>query len=376
MLLKNESNLSLTTEKLYFRAHSYFFDLLQDIQKSKLSIDIEMYIWSTDEIGQQLYLALKQAVKRGVKVRIVVDGIGSFYWIQWYLSKFLYSGIEIKIFHPLLWSWSIFKFTPHRLWIALNRINRRNHRKFFLIDQKIIYTGSLNIMKSSFFWRETGIRLTGDPAILIHKIFEDTWAWTTKIFLHYLSPNLYSLQNEILSSGIIRSNQSFHLRKFFRADLLTKFNSAQNRIWLMTPYFVPPGAFLKAILAAAERGVDVRIIVPFRSDIRFICWVANLYYRYLIRSGVSIYEYSPQILHAKMAIIDNWGMVGSSNFNHRSTYLDLELDIAITKKENFDLLEQQLYRDMELSNKIIKYKPLTKWKFIIARILIRLKRWF
>lgn len=362
-------------EKLYFQGEFFLVDLIKDIRRAKESVSIEVYIWTTDEIGALFYETLRDAAQRGVKVRILVDGIGSFYWTQTHLSHFRSAGIEVKIFRPVLWSWNPFQWSLRKLWLALPKLARRNHRKIFLIDGKIAYTGSINITRNALLWRESGIRISNSNAVqLVDEIFEDTWAWADKSESRYRSSN-FLLLNRILESREIRCNQFYRLCRLFKSDIAQRLDAAKQRIWFETPYFVPPASLFSALLRAAKRKIDVRIILPYRSDVPFLPWIANLYYQYLQSAGVKIFEYTPRILHSKMTIVDQWGMIGSSNLNHRSAFSDLELDVVLQSKEAFKKLEQQFLQDMQRSKEISRV-PFHGYKKFIAKILFNWRSWF
>lgn len=362
-----------STEKLYFDSSSYFDDLIADIQRASVSINIEMYIWATDKINDRLFEALKSANDRGVKVRIVVDGIGSYYWILSKMRSFLTAGLQIRIFHPLPWPFcSIFKISIRA---PLQFINRRNHRKIFIIDDAIVYTGSMNVMREAFAWRETGVRLNHLHVPQIQNSFRKTWFHSGHRLLRWLQNHARPYERGVPKDWLlVRSNQNFRMRRRLHADYLHRIRLAQRRIWIVTPYFVPPRNIARALKQAAIRGVDVRIVIPQTADIFFIPWVARLYYRYLLEGGIKIYEYTKGMLHAKSTLIDSWALVGSSNLNHRSLFKDLELDIVISTQSSRDQLEQQFLIDMKNSQSIDQRSPLADpgW---IARMLFNLRAW-
>lgn len=361
----------LPSETLYFKANDYFTALVSDLRKAQHSIDIEMYIWASDEVGAQFFQILRDAVLRGVRVRLLVDGIGSFRWVQTHLPRFRAAGIDVKVFRSLWWTWSVSKLSRF-----LRTLNRRNHRKIFLIDGQIAYTGSLNVHSSAFKWRESGLRLLGPSVGLIQEIFDDTWLWTGDPTSPYANPASYELQTRLLKSHEIRCNQFYQLRRRLKSDLIERIRGAKERIWVMTPYFLPSSTILNELMRAARRQVDVRVVLPFRSDIPFLRWIATLYYRFLLSARVKVYEYMPEVLHAKSMLIDDWGAIGSSNLNRRSSFHDLELDVVLRSPSALLQLEQQFLRDMEKSSLVTQENPLSEWKQFVARLLFRLRDWF
>jgi cardiolipin synthase len=132
---------------------------------------------------------------------------------------------------------------------------------------------------------------------------------------------------------------------------------AKNRIWLMSPYFVPDYSTLKALRLAAWSGVDVRILLPQKNDIFMMKLANRVFYSYLLRSGVKVFEYCPTTLHAKVLAIDDWIVLGSSNRNHRSLIRDLEIDIVLTHEESYRSVEKQFRIDLAQSEEIF----LSQW---------------
>ncbi len=356
----------MASEALYFDSREYFEDLKRHIQNAQHSVDIEVYIWAADTLGDELLKLLVEAADRGIKVRLLVDGIGSLYWLQTRMSSQNCGEVQVRIFNPL-----------HRLW-AVHRwpkFNRRTHRKIFLIDQKILFTGSMNVMKESYGWRETGLRLESSSVVLVQKIFDFTWRMTKSKIFRFFSSTRSQLFKNLRRNTFIRSNQFFRLRGYFRKDLVKRIKLSKQRVWLTTPYFNPPVKLLRALVRASRRGVDVKLLLPGRSDIFFAPWIGQLHYKLLLKWGIEIYEYSPQILHAKVSLIDKWCSVGSSNLNYRSFKNDLELDVVLASPESVLAIERQFEIDMQHSKKITSIQDLSIWKRLLARFVYRFWRW-
>ncbi len=186
-----------------------------------------------------------------------------------------------------------------------------------------------------------------------------------------------SIDTSNLKNKLVRINNSWGSRRRLYKDLLEKIDDAKNKIWIMSAYFVPSAGTLRALCKAAQRGVDVRIIVPGNSDVIFIHSVTSAYYNALLKAGIRVFEYLPSVLHAKMLIIDEWVVIGSSNMNHRSLMHDLEADIVMTSKSakrdvsNYFLLD--LENSREITFKELKAKPLLER--IASQTLSALKYW-
>ncbi len=314
-------------ERLFFKGSEFYEALEFDLNLAYFTIDIEMYIWSNDEIGNRFFVLLEAAAARGVQVRVVLDGVGSWFWLRANQEKIINTPVNLRVFCPL--RWNLLRKIPDGLSRCFSKLNRRNHKKVIIIDETVAYTGSMNITRSSLYWKECGLRLGGNAVPLLLALFEDVWSQAGDTPRRDYTRG-YWLQQLLLKSEVIRSNQFYQLRRERLRDLKFRIKHAQRRTWMMTPYFVPPFGLFLSLLKAARRGVDVCLILPRKSDISCLRWIARLYYRYLLRAGVKVYEYLPEVLHAKISLIDNWGFVGSSNLNRRSSFLDLELDAAGT----------------------------------------------
>lgn len=331
-----------TKEKTFFSGDDYFSSILTDIQNAQISIDLECYIFEYDELGRKIVEALIAAAKRRVRVRVIVDGIGSVYAASNLQKDFVEGGVEFKIYHPIFRSW----FVP-----VLRTINRRNHRKTWVFDGKAAYVGSLNITKIhtslvSNPWRDSAVRVEGEEIKLIQEAFERVWEknkiWKKKIF-YFENAN---------PSSLVRLNDGKNKRRGYYRDLLGRIRDAKKYIFFGNAYFAPHFRLVLELCYAARRGVDVHLLVPRKSDVFFMPWVGSSYYYALLQSGVKIHEYLPHIFHAKNYVIDDWMQIGSSNLNHRSLFHDLEADIQVTHPENKALFLKEIEKDLANSEMV------------------------
>lgn len=333
--------------------------MLADIAQAKKSIDLETYIFSGDSLGDTITSALIDAAKRGVKVRVNVDGAGTPVWGGNMTKRLEKSGIETRIFHPFpwrLWHWSrSFVHLPKLLKAIylLLKINSRNHRKVIIIDKKIVYVGSFNISKCHLskeqggdYWRDTGVRVVNSDINDLLQSFEAAWNHLP------IQERLRSIFRYINKNPAFRLNNTRHRRRILHKNLLRRIANAHKRIWITNAYFVPDNFLLKKLREAAELGIDVRILLPHKSDIFVMPWASTAFYFKLLKAGVRIFEYTPSILHAKSLIIDDWMTIGSSNLNQRSLLHDLEVDANITEVEAKNIIEHQFLLDLSQSDEI------------------------
>lgn len=372
-------------EELYTNGSDYFKALLQDIEQANHSIYLETYIFEKDLLGQRVVDALARAAHRGILVRVLVDGCGSPSWGNAIAARLEAAGAESKVFHPFpwhLWNWSRsvvhLPFLLKGIYLFL-KLNSRNHRKVCLIDHKIAYIGSVNISKAHLNieeggdgWRDTCVRLRNINLQDLQAAFDSAWMHRT------IKERLRAIFTHIKANPTIRLNYNRHRRRILYKNLLRRIDQAKERIWITNAYFVPDNFLLKRLLEAAGRQIDVRILLPRKSDIRFMPWASSTFYEKLLKSGVRIFEYLPSILHAKTLIIDDWMLVGSSNLNQRSLLHDLEADIHLTTLRATKRLADQFLADLEHSMEISLNNWLSKrpWhQRLFGRIFLYIKYW-
>ncbi|AJC50380.1 phospholipase D-like domain-containing protein [Coxiella endosymbiont of Amblyomma americanum] len=358
-------------ETVFTDGQKHFDVLLSDIKSAKHSIDLETYLFHNDILGKRVALELSKAAKRGVNVRVMVDGIGSPLWSANFARFLEEAGVKTKVFHPFpwqLWDWSrsIVKLPSLIKWIYLVlKINFRNHRKVCIIDKEIAYIGSLNISKYHLSpkeggegWRDTSVRLTGINLKELTKAFNAAWYHRT------IKERLREIFYQIRKDPLIRLNYTRQRRRVLYKNLLQKMANCTYRIWITNAYFIPDTFLLGKLKEAAYSGIDVRILLPRKSDIAIMPWASSTFYYNLLKSGVRIFEYLPSMLHAKSLIIDDWMVIGSSNLNHRSLIHDLEVDIHINSKESKRALEKQFLEDLKNSREV----SLNSWQILRPRI--------
>jgi cardiolipin synthase len=298
-----------------------------------------------------VFALLAEAVQRGVAVRLIVDGIGSSTWSTCLRQEAAARGLQLKVFHELPWTrwWRGKGFAAKRVSISrmIQRMNNRNHRKVCIIDGRTAFVGSMNIIEYHFesyvgaaAWRDTGVKIVGPEVAVLTTSFNDLW--------YRAAHSLKALKRrrKMIASGVlVKLNVRRAQRRENYLDLLVRVVGAQRRIWIENAYFVPDGSLLRALSAAAESGVDVAIIVPAVSDVVFIPWVTTAFHDGLLRAGVRIFEYTKGMMHAKTILVDDWGLVGSSNLNHRSLLHDLEADVVLADESASRSLHDQFLID-------------------------------
>jgi cardiolipin synthase len=285
-------------------------------------IHVEYYIWQNDQIGRRIRDQLVARAKAGVEVRVIVDSTGSFGIRHGFFKPLVAAGGEVAFFNPV----SLFR-------IRRRRADFRSHRKLVVCDGRVGFTGGMNIADDHTTeftgrkaWRDTHVRITGSAVRVLQRAFAEDWLFATEREL--ATSDAYFPQPveaghevvQIVSSG--PDLDVFAVHKMYFAAI----NQAVKRVWLTTPYFVPDDAILSALISAAMRGVDVRVIVPARGDSRLVDYAARSYFPEMVAAGARMFEYQPAFIHAKTFVVDDdIAIVGTANLDNRSFRLDFEI---------------------------------------------------
>lgn len=386
---------SWTGEKLYFHGDDYYRDLLKSIARAKKSLDLETYIFEPGWLGDRMVAALIQAAKRKVKVRVLVDGIGSSQFAAIYGPRLEKVGIPYRVYR----SWPTFFSTIYHRFRVLHFFKsiqdaialfdsgkHRDHRKQVIVDNQTVWIGSFNVsdwhlqkQKGKGAWRDTGLVLSGVKTLVFRLAFHAAWEdpWPNH-FKHLYRHALLRWLSHSLEDSPVRMTASRKLRRSFRRELLERIRAARRRIWILTPYFVPTGPLFRALVKACRRGCDVRIVVPGHSDVPVVRWTSMVFYSRLIKAGCHLFEYQKSVLHAKTTMIDGWVLVGSSNLDYRSLRKDLEINIVTKNPRSIRILEKQFRQDQRQSREIESQElgkyPL--WQRLFSWFFFRFRYWF
>lgn len=345
-------------EVVFHDGDAFFQELCREIGEARESIDLETYIFNLDRLGKLVMQLLIRAADRGVRVRLLLDGVGSTNLAYADIEPLIRAGGQARFYHPLPWQRANFAFlkylTPRKITAGAWKLNRRNHRKTCVIDGRIGFAGGMNVsalhlqsVVGDDAWRDSSVRIEGPPIARITAAFEYAWTHPTEFKVRWERSRTLPVPPED-----VRLNMTRKQRRASYADLLLRILGARERIWITNPYFVPARSLVRALRHAARKGVDVRILVSRHNDIFGLQWVIRAFYLTLLRSGVRIFEYLPSVLHAKIMIIDDWLTIGSSNLNHRSLLHDLEVDVVLTHPESHASVEKQYAIDLAQSEEV------------------------
>lgn len=324
--------------RIFHSGDEYYHNLVQDIRQAQRSVTIESYIFALDKLTETILEELARARERGCQIKLIVDGFGSYQHIPQLNKRCSERGIELRVFHPfpypLLWARKLVSNFSSGTAFFLRHMNRRTHRKITIIDEKRVYLGSFNFTQDhceslvgSKAWRDTGVSVEGPPVEQLVLAFQISYLRTyIKGLLNWVGR--WKIKHDPYQN-LLRLNTTQKMRRRIYKDLLKRISRAQSRIYLTTAYFLPKRPLLRVLLKAARRGVDVKLLIPGKSDVPMVKWAAFSIMRFLMQKRIPIYEYQKSILHAKTMIIDNEVFIGSYNLNHRSFLHDLEVEVIL-----------------------------------------------
>ena len=325
-------------------SHDAFAVMERDIRAAENHVHALFYIWKNDETGRQFCDALIAKAKEGKEVRVLCDAIGSPVMATRFSRPLRKAGVEVARFLPPQW----FSKSP--------RVNFRNHRNILVVDGKIGVIGGFNIADEyRKSWRDMGIRIQGPAVDQLQEIFADDWYYATDNDL--AAANYFGCWTPVkgpgascatIASGPDAKQSAIHDAIFMAI------NQCHERLFIMTPYFIPTRALQAAMRAAIYRGVDVRILLPANSDVAVVRYAARSYYADLLDIGVRIYEYQPTMLHAKVTVFDHdLVLVGSANLDSRSFRLNFEASTFVADEALNEQISARFLGDLENSKEVM-----------------------
>ncbi len=298
--------------------------MLKAVREAKRSINLETYIYWSEDIGDEMANALAERARAGVKVHVLVDWVGSSKMNAAAIKKMTDAGVNFQNYHPLRW-------------YSLGRINNRTHRKLLIVDGNIGFTGGVGIAgiwtgnaQDPEHWRDSHFRVEGPVVAQMQAVFMDNWIKTTGRVLH--GPDYFpalapvgNLAAQTFSSSPSGGNESMHLM------YMLAFKAAQKSIYISSAYFVPDERTRDTLIEAMQRGVKLRIIMPGpHTDADTVRSSSRGMWGELLEAGAEMYEYQPTMYHCKVMIVDGlMTSVGSTNFDDRSMRLNDEANVNV-----------------------------------------------
>lgn len=333
-----------------------FDSIMQAVGAAQHHVHLEYYIFEPDQTGLALLELLKDKARVGIKVRLLVDALGSKKLGRKHYQPLEAAGVEFALFHPT----------------KLGRrvrpvINFRTHRKIVVIDGNVGYTGGVNITDEEDkrihpdAYHDVHVRLEGPVVNWLQTVFLEDWAYALDYnratepsdFDRLLPDQPEGAQAvQVMASGPDSSMEAIH-----RVHV-SAIHAAAKRVWLTTPYFVPTEASMLALTNAALRGVDVCILVPEKSDSRLVTAAARSYFDELISCGVKVFEYQASMLHSKTMLVDDFiGIIGTANFDNRSFRLNYEVCVVAYGEAFNAKLAEQFHEDLAFTRRVGYARP-------------------
>lgn len=321
--------------------------LVTAIESSQQHVHVEYYIYAGDRTGTRIRDALIERAQAGVKVRLLLDGVGS-KLARKFVLPLHDAGVELAFFHPVRWWMSPF---------VRPKLNMRSHRKIVICDGKVGFTGGINVTDDENeklnpqAFHDLHLRIEGDAVRWLQVAWLEDWHYATQKDVTddalFADPAPGPISAQVIPAGPDNDWEPIHRMQ------VEAIHRAEHRVWLATPYFVPSRAALFALEGAAMRGLDVRVVIPKRSDSRLVTAAARSYFDKLLKAGVRVYEFGPRMLHSKALLVDSdLAMVGTSNFDTRSFALNFEIVMLFCDQGVAETLEASLVADMAASAEV------------------------
>lgn len=322
-----------------------FASMLGAIASARETIHLEAYIFNSDRTGSEFGRLLREKARAGVRVRVIIDAVGSLNMSPEFLTQLRNSGISVLEYHPVApwrsrWAW-----------------DRRDHRKILVVDGRIGFTGGINISddhapaaSGGSDWRDTHVRVEGPAAYDLDRLFRAVWY---KESGRWFDSAGQPSERRGPSQVWVAANEEFLHRYRIRNAYIKALRAARREVLIANAYFIPDRGIRKALGAAVKRGVSVQILVPGRSDVRSVWYAGRRRYETLLRRGVRLYEWQGPNLHAKTAVIDGqWCTVGTYNLDHRSLFQNLEVNLHILDPEIASQMAQKFHEDLAAAREI------------------------
>ena len=366
--------------KIYKDGVEKFKDLKEELLKAKHHIHLEYYIVNSDEIGNEIKDILIKKALEGVKVRFIIDKVGSSSLKRSYIKDLKKAGVSVVMYSY---------FLAPLLKVINTQINYRNHRKIVVIDGQVGFLGGINIgdeylgrNKKFGYWRDTHIMIKGDFVLALQAVFLDdfitiekannSYTFYDKEFDKYFPENIVAKERVLMQ--LVKSGPDSTFPAIMQS-VLKMIMTARENIYITTPYFVPPSSIIEALRIASLSGVDVKIIFPEKSDHFMVNKASKSYLAELMDCGIEVYFYDKSsFIHSKTMTIDGKiCTLGTANMDIRSFELNYEINTVIYDKEITCKLDALFFEDLLKSRhfKIEEYEKSTKFdKFIegFARI--------
>jgi cardiolipin synthase len=319
--------------------------MLRAIAEARRSVDVEMYTFASDSVGRRFARALADRAQEGIRVRVLVDSAGCRQTPRSFFGWMRERGVRVQGVNPL-----------RHFFLRGALFRWRDHRKLVMLDDETAFVGGLNLSREyapqregGCGWRDAAVRVRGPVVNALAASFEKLWrdgARAAPAAAPAVSPPAGDVPSMVLESRPVGPGP-------FAAVFRHAVNQARRRIWIANPYFLPPRSFRKALRRAARRGVDVRLLLPRRSDSPIVLRASQRSYAYYLRSGIRLFEWPGAMMHSKAAVVDGlWSTIGSYNIDPLSLLVNRELNLVLLGQATGRSFEEMFERDFACAAEI------------------------
>ncbi len=326
-----------TSWKIFKSNEETLNSILESCEKAQKTIDLEQFIFIPDNFSNKLIEICSKKAKEGVQIRFLWDAAGSFSFFGTNtIENLKKKGIQLLFFKTLLPS--IFEVTNYRSWYF------RNHRRTIVIDNKVAFTGSICLCEKMKDWRDTNIKVEGSIVNEMQSAFEKMWNRANK--RRYLNKKIKTIKNNYEFSYLTNSPLPKQ-RKLYNKTIEVIKNS-NKYVYIATPYFVPTHRLARALRLASRRGVDIKLMIPEKSDHPVVDIAAGTFFNSMLKSGVKIFLYKDRMLHSKTIVIDDyWSSIGTLNMDHVSLLYNFEANLVSTNRQMADEFKNDFINEIK-----------------------------
>ncbi len=359
-----------------FDAGQHCYDrMLEAVASAERFVSLTTFIFADDTTGSAMRDALARAASRGVEVRLIVDGVGSFDTPRRFFAPILEAGGELHVYHPV---------DPWRLRFVLWH---RMHRKNLVVDGRVGFCGGINLHDAPLGtdqggegWHDVHARVEGPVVRDLGRSFFNTWNRVMGPLrtAHDLLPAVEPVGEHVASVAWAGGKRRRGRERLIQRDYRHAISHAQRSIHIWNAYFIPDLGVRRLLRNACDRGVDVRVILPERGNHPAVQLAAENLYARLMRYGVHLHRWPGALMHAKSAVIDSvWSTVGSCNMDAQSYLHNLELNVTVYGRSLGDALEAMFQRDLarcpELDPANWSFRPISDK--LLQRLCYLFRRW-
>lgn len=331
--------------KLLIDGKATFEAIFAAIERARDVVLVQFFIIHDDRLGKALQQLLLRKAAEGVKVFVLYDRVGSHALPASYSQLLRDGGVQVHA------------FATRRGWFNRFQVNFRNHRKIVVVDGLLGFIGGHNVGDEYLGehpqlspWRDTHVQISGPVLACLQESFAEDWYWATRQLPPLILPDTYpdnGVLCQALASGPADPQETCSL--FF----LEAIHSANRRVWITSPYFIPDEAVFAALRLAVLRGVDVRVLIPSRPDHRIVYAASSLFAFEAVRAGIRMFRYQPGFLHQKVVLVDDdVSAIGSANLDNRSFRLNFEITLLTVDRGFADQVVNMLNNDFEQAREI------------------------